>query len=146
MMTVQRRILPIAEILGLLEQVDECQQEIRNIDRQYGLEKSGVDEKYLQVIQPWFDKRGEHIAVVPSFWYLAFLNHHSVSAFPFDLRFVHGGGVSSENPHKDHRSRKTIRINHFIMTRFAIYCITKDAPTYWSQIFTFKWLSNDLEI
>ena len=94
MMTVQRRILPIAEILGLLEQVDECQQEIRNIDRQYGLEKSGVDEKYLQVIQPWFDKRGEHIAIVPSFWYLAFLNHHSVSAFSFDLRFVHGGGVS----------------------------------------------------
>jgi len=68
------------EILGLLEQVDECQGEIRNIDRQYGLEKSGVDEKYLQVIQPWFDKRGEHIAVVPSFWYLAFLNHHSIAS------------------------------------------------------------------
>jgi len=68
------------EILGLLEEVDECQQEIQTLDRQYGLEKSGVDEKYLEIIQPWFDKRGEHIAVVPSFWYLVFLNHHSIAS------------------------------------------------------------------
>jgi len=63
-----------------IEQIDEVQNEIDRLNEKASEEILTVEQKYNKLRQPYFQKRSDLIAKIPSFWVTAFVNHPQVSA------------------------------------------------------------------
>jgi len=63
-----------------IESIDEVQNEIDRLNEQASEEILKVEQKYNKLRQPFFGKRSDLIAKIPSFWVTAFVNHPQVSA------------------------------------------------------------------
>ncbi|XP_032713875.1 protein SET-like [Lontra canadensis] len=62
-----------------IEHIDEIQNEIDRLNEQASEEILKVEQKYNKLCQPFFQKRLELIAKIPSFWVTTFVNHPEVS-------------------------------------------------------------------
>uniref|UniRef100_A0A671EU76 SET nuclear proto-oncogene n=1 Tax=Rhinolophus ferrumequinum TaxID=59479 RepID=A0A671EU76_RHIFE len=63
-----------------IEHIDEVQNEIDRLNEQASEEILKVEQKYNKLRQPFFQKRSELIAKIPSFGVTTFVNHPQVSA------------------------------------------------------------------
>lgn len=63
-----------------IEKIDEVQNEIDRLNEQASEEILKVEQKYIKLRQPYFQKRSELVGKIPNFWVTAFINHPQISA------------------------------------------------------------------
>jgi len=63
-----------------IEKIDEVQNEIDRLNEQASEEILKVEQKYIKLRQPYFQKRSDLVAKIPNFWVTAFINHPQISA------------------------------------------------------------------
>jgi len=68
------------ELQEAIEKIDEVQNEIDRLNEQASEEILKVEQKYIKMRQPHFQKRSEMVAKIPNFWVTAFINHPQISA------------------------------------------------------------------
>jgi len=68
------------ELQEAIEKIDEVQNEIDRLNELAIEEILKVEQKYIKLRQPHFQKRSEMVAKIPNFWVTAFINHPQISA------------------------------------------------------------------
>jgi template-activating factor I len=68
------------ELQEAIERIDEVQNEIDRLNEQASEEILKVEQKYIKLRLPHFQKRSELVAKIPNFWVTAFINHPQISA------------------------------------------------------------------
>jgi len=68
------------ELQEAIEKIDEVQNEIDRLNEHASEEILKVEQKYIKLRQPHFQKRSEMVAKIPNFWVTAFINHPQISA------------------------------------------------------------------
>lgn len=63
-----------------IEKIDEVQNEIDRLNEQASEEILKVEQKYIKLRQPHFQKRSELVSKISNFWVTAFINHPQISA------------------------------------------------------------------
>jgi len=68
------------ELQEAIEKIDEVQNEIDRLNEQASEEILKVEQKYIKLRQPHFQKRSDMVTKIPNFWVTAFINHPQISA------------------------------------------------------------------
>jgi len=63
-----------------IEKIDEVQNEIDRLNEQASEEILKVEQKYIKLRLPHFNKRSDLVSKIPNFWVTAFINHPQLSA------------------------------------------------------------------
>jgi len=71
---------PDAQAQESIEKIDELQNDIDRLNEQASEEILKVEQKYIQLRWPHFQKRSSLIENIPNFWVTTFINHPQISA------------------------------------------------------------------
>lgn len=71
---------PDAQAQDAIEKIDELQNEIDRLNEQASEEILKVEQKYIRLRWPHFQKRSVLIEKIPNFWVTTFINHPQISA------------------------------------------------------------------
>ncbi|XP_071702609.1 NAP1-related protein 2-like isoform X2 [Rutidosis leptorrhynchoides] len=63
------------ELVQSIEKLQEIQDELEKIDEEVSDKILEIEQKYLKIRKPVYDKRNEIIKSIPDFWLTAFLSH-----------------------------------------------------------------------
>ncbi|XP_078493810.1 protein SET-like isoform X1 [Ciona intestinalis] len=71
---------PDAQAQEAIEKIDELQTDIDRLNEQASEEILTVEQKYVKLRWPHFEKRSTLIEKIPNFWVTTFINHPQISA------------------------------------------------------------------